>query len=172
MKQTLLIISFLFVLYGCKKSDDNARGAPDGPAPTSSASSFSAKVNNILYTADSARGYVYIDTSLVIPIRSFILMGYCGSKIIVPGFGDLTDSTLIPVLNYDSIQAGAYIDYINMNDTLNEFEIVSAKFKITSSDAVLRKISGSFSGVMVGDVTGDTVVITNGVFTNIIYQDL
>ena len=59
----------------------------------------------------------------------------------------------------------------DMNDTINEFDVISARIEITSSDSVLRKVSGNFSGV-VGDVSCDTMVITNGVFTNVAYQDL
>lgn len=169
MKQTLTLLALILMMFGCKKNDDNTLSSALTPTPTSTWS-FTANVDGVLSTADSARGYLHIDTSLGIPLRVFILKGHCPGKYIIPAFGDIINSTTLTTLNYNNVAAGAQLQYHPLNDTVNDFQFTEASFNITSVDTSNKKISGNFSGIVVGNVTGDTVVITNGTFTNIIYQ--
>lgn len=172
MKRILIILVIVFTWYGCeKKDDDNNLPSPNSAPNPTPAWSFSGAVDGNVLNADSAKAYLHIDSSLGTPIRVLIVMGYCSNnRSIVPGFGDFINSTSLTTLNYDSLGAGAYLDYIDLNNAVDDFFATEAKFKITSVDNVNKKISGSFNGVVVGDVSGDTVVVTNGIFTNILYE--
>jgi hypothetical protein len=171
---TRLLIFFILIFSGCEKDDDsgNIVGAP----PTSSSSwSFSAVVNGNFVQADSARGYLHIDTSLGLPHRVFILMAYCDTQAIIPGFSDFRNTTQLAVYSYDSVNFAdttmAHLQYMTMNDTINDYMQTGAQhFDLSWVDNTNRKISGHFNGTVVADVTGDTIVITNGVFNNIPYE--
>ena len=170
LKQTLIFVALVVMTYGCQKeADKNLFPSLTAPAAKTTAWSFSADVNGVLSNADSATAYLVIDSSLSFPLRVLVLDGYCQGKNIVPGFGDTINSATPTTLNYNNIAAGAMSQYYSSNDTINEFTEIAASFKITAVDAVNNKISGEFSGTLVGSVTGDTVVISNGTFTNIHY---
>src|SRR4029078_5580120 len=152
MRNTLIFLTVLSFVFSCKKEDDDSSSGT-APATQNSSSSFSAYVDGILTTADSATGYIRINSSLGIPIRIFMIMGYCPGKEIIPDFGDTVNSTTLTTLSFDSAEAGAGIDYFPLNDTINEFNYTAATFKITSVDTVNKKVSGEFSGTVVGDVS-------------------
>lgn len=168
MRKTLALFAFLFIIISCKKNDDEpSSGSTQSTHHTSS--SFTAYVNGVLTTADSAEGYLVIDTPFTIPWRGLLVAGYCPGKTIIPEFTDTINSYNLTTLNYD-MNAGAGMDYYQANDTFNEYYYTDAAFEITSVDTVNKKVSGNFSGTVVGDVTGDTIEITNGSFTDVKYE--
>jgi len=171
MKTKALLILFLGLIFsGCEKDDDASPSSGGTPAASWS---FSAKVNGNLVHADSLLAGLHIDTSLGIPLRSFAISALCDTQDIGCGFADTVNSTTPAVGNYNSAVSSASLSYIHMSDTINEyfsFGSPLAQFAITYVDAVNQKVSGYFSGIVVGDVTGDTIVITNGVFSNVHYD--
>ncbi len=166
MKNILALIIILF-LFSCKKSVDNSPSSSSA-TPTSSAS-FSAKINGILMNAQSASGLLQIDTSSGIPRRSFIIFGAYQNFGIYPGFVDLINCTSLVPSNYTDQSSGAVMLYYMPSDTLHQIMPTFSSFKINSVDTVIKKMSGTFSGTMVNSGTGDSVVITNGVFSNVPY---
>jgi hypothetical protein len=167
MKNFLSILSLIIFFSACNKNDDGEISPL--PGYSNSGWTFTSTVNGIVLNADSARGYLHIDTSLGIPIRAILISGLSGHKNIVPGFGDLINTTTPPIVNYDSIGTGAQLQYYDFDDSINEYHPISSSISITAVDSLNRKFSGTFSGVVVGNVTGDTIVVTNGSFMNIEY---
>ncbi len=171
MRTILTLLMLVVFLIGCNKSEDNL---PSTTTVYNPSWSFSAKVNGVLIYADSARGYIYIDTTHSFPVRAFIIDAYGDGKSIVPGFGDGINSTTLTTLNYttSAFGIGAQFQYYPLNDSINTFDFLEASFRISVVDTVQKKISGDFSGILIGDVSGDTIKITEGNFRNIIYQNL
>lgn len=172
MKSKAILILFLGLIFsGCEKDDDiSGGGTPQTPSATWS---FSAKVNGNLVHADSLTAAVHVDTSLGIPMRAFAISAVCDTQLIACGFSDTINSTTPTIGNYNSVVSFGILQYIPMSDTINDYFSFGpplAQFTITSVDAVNQKVSGNFSGTVVGDVTGDTIFITNGVFNNIHYE--
>ena len=66
--------------------------------------------------------------------------------------------------------AGAFINYDLLSNSTNNYLPIAASFKITTLDTAAKKISGEFSGTVVEAIAGDTIVISNGTFTNLIYK--
>lgn len=169
-KYSWYLFAFIFCI-GCQKNDDNSFGAASTSA--SSPASFSAKIDGMVMTADSVKGYLFIDSvNWNITLRSFAISGYFQDMVLYPGFTDTLNTSLVQAINYNT--AGwlteVSLDYGLVSDTVNEYNSISAAFNITASDPVLKKVSGTFSGQVVGDVTGDTVNVTDGVFTNVTYE--
>lgn len=156
----------MWILFACKKDNNNNPVYTPNPA----AELFSASVNGTFSQADSSEGWLNIDSSLGIPIRTFLIAGNFQNHIIVCGFGDISTSEVLTVQSYDSLAAGAGIQFYSSTDTVNDFDAIEARFALTMVDTANKKVSGNFSGILVGDVTGDTVSISDGTFTNIIYQ--
>jgi hypothetical protein len=158
------------VFYSCKKDYDS------GPVPAapSSAWSFSCKVNGNLVQADSAQGYLQIDTSSGIPIRGFIIMAYCDTHSIVCGFEDTLNSTWLDIASYyssDSTDIKSVINYGSPHDPLIAFPPPGiSDFSFSAIDNINQKVSGHFSGVVITNFLGDTISITSGVFNNIHYD--
>jgi len=165
----ILILVTLF--YGCEK--DESPSGPVAPATPAATTSFSAKVNGNTVQADTIIASLHVDTSLGIPLRTFILFAVCDTHIIAPGFFDLINSTVVNFLSYDSVNASggvSILQYRSMNDTINDYMQLNSHLDISAADTINRKISGHFSGTLVGDVSGDTIIITDGVFSNIHYE--
>jgi hypothetical protein len=173
MKQSLYILIPLLLLINlisCNKADDT--DSTMQPSVTQPQSHFQATVNGTVMHADSARGYMFVDTTAFpFPWRGFDVVGWKQGIIkVVAGYGDTINSWNPSIVNLDSLQAGAAIGYNDFSN--NDYEPLAGEFEITSVDTVNHLVSGTFSGINVGDISHDTIVITNGSFTNIIYGPL
>ncbi len=174
-----LFIVFLTALTSCKKSsnDDN----DNTPQPTQPTQNwwFKADVDGITLSADSAKGYLIIDsTGSLFPSpalkRMFMIDGYFQNKFISPFFGDslLSENLLGPSVDSSIIHFPG-LDYQDWNSPSGQdYNWITAYFEVTNADTVNKSVSGSFSGMVVGDVLQDTVALTNGSFSNIKYEAL
>ena len=143
MKQFLSIILILLICVGCKKKD-NDNNLPQWINSQVSFWAFTATTNGNVMHADSAKANLYYDTTLH-GSRQLDIIGYFnGNKIIAPGFYDYLNTSPLTPLEYDSLSAGARLIYIDWNDLINNPIMTSATLKITSVDAIGRKVSGSF----------------------------
>jgi len=170
MRKIITAILILVVFfYACEK--DESSSGPAAPATPAATASFSAKVNGNTVYADTVVAQLNIDTSLGIPFRVLVIAALCDTQTILPGFIDTINSTVPAVGDYSNSPLGfGSLGYYHGSDTINEYFSSTAQFTITTVDAANQKVSGTFSGIVVGDVSGDTIIITDGVFSNIHYE--
>jgi hypothetical protein len=170
MNRLLVLITAITFISSCKKSEDNSSGGGPALTSTSNQSILKATVNGHPFTSDSVTAELTFDT--LNAFRSMIVLGYDSPTFIFPAFGDLILSENISNVNYTQPQ-GAYLLYTDTFADWNDYIPESCTFRITSVNYSAHKVSGTFSGVVVYDGVAyaphDTVVISNGTFTNVPY---
>jgi Family of unknown function (DUF6252) len=143
------------------------------PTPTPTTGTMSAKINNVQWTATTLEGTLLRISAA--NAKRFDLRGSGDNKRIIltlqdnvfagdnvtPGnydFGGLRDNALF---TYSTLTAGG--------GSLTEHFPVTGNFIVSQCDAVTKTASGTFSFKSVRGTTTDTLVVTNGVFTNFPY---
>ena len=165
MKKNWLFIVTLGILvgvYGCKKDDDNN---PTSAANNNATPSFSALINGSPYIATSTFCELYVDSDM--QFRSFVLFGEYQSEIMAVVF---LDTILTEVVDSNTV-SGSFGFEVQYEDSLsaNWYDMVSGNLHISKFDTVTKKTSGTFNAIMIGNFPVDTLVITNGQFTDIDY---
>ena len=155
-----IISILLLTFYSCKKENIS----------TSSNFQFNVKVDGIMLTADSAEGFLHIDTSTNFTQRTFMVFGFFHKKTITAFFTDTVKSLHLINTNY----AGWGGKILGMTDSISG-EVYdsnpanSAIFNITYNDTVNKMVSGNFSGYVLDSTSTDSILISNGIFKNVKY---
>lgn len=152
-----IISILLLTFYSCKKENIS----------TSSNFQFNVKVEGIMLTADSAEGFLHIDTSTNFTQRTFMVFGFFHKKTITAFFTDTVKSFHLINTNY----AGWGGKILGMTDSISGevYGSNSAIFNITYNDTVNKMVSGNFSGYVLDSTSTDSVLISNGLFKNVKY---
>jgi hypothetical protein len=170
MNRLLILLVALTIISGCKKSNDNVTYGPAPASTTGNAASFTATVNGMTTHDDSA--YAELDFDTVNNYRFFMVFSDMAPTFIFTGFGDYIMSTNISNINYNQPQ-GAQLLYSDTFAVWTDYIPQACNFRITTVNYSAHTISGNFSGVVVYDgiaaAPHDTVVVSNGSFTNVPY---
>ncbi len=157
----ILTISILLVVFSsCKKETYS----------TSSNFRFSAFVDGVYFSADSAEGFLHIDTSSNFTMRTFMVVGFFDKATITAFSIDTINSFNLINANY----SGWGGKTLEMTDSItgnifNSNPINSAIFNITYNDTLKKLVSGNFSGYVLDSASTDSIFISNARFSNIKY---
>jgi hypothetical protein len=156
----LIALSFsMLIIFGCKKDDSK-------PAAVNSSNySFSAKINNTPYIANTTFCMLVVDSFL--QFRVFAIQGYYQSEILSMVF---MDTVLTEVIDSTTTNGG-FGSSIQYEDTLstNYYSMITSNLNFSKFDTTTKKTSGTFSGILVGVSPADTLYVTDGQFTDITY---
>jgi hypothetical protein len=156
-----LTISILSIIFSsCKKETFT----------TTSNFLFSAKVDGIFLSADSAEGFLHIDTSSNFTMRTFMVVGFFHKKTITAFSIDTLNSFNLLNSNYSG-WGGKTLEMVDSitGNVYNSNPINSALFNITYNDTVNMLVSGNFSGYILDSASTDSIMISNGSFSNVKY---
>lgn len=155
-KSILAIVIVGVLMASCKKED---------PVDSSQNSNgvFTASIDGVPFTSKIVVSYLAKDTA--INLHQLLLSGLNADDTEMSmGFNETIMS--------EAFAVGAHsMFFFRMSGANEDFYIpIASSVNLTSSDAVSKTVSGTFQFTGKHDVTGDTVNVTNGVFTHVKYQ--
>ncbi|MEO1031026.1 MAG: hypothetical protein AAFX55_06460 [Bacteroidota bacterium] len=182
MKKTVLLICTLFVLVSCSTNDDS-----DTPNLLEGGT-ITATVNgqNLFANADNTINisgqFVEINGVFILQVGAGLLDG----RSVAVGISGIDFDAVVDGFDADADDENedfsAKLFYFEADNDPNDEDAdldiggeseLDAYVKITSIDKVNKVISGEFNGIVLDDDDFDiTYVVTDGVFTNISYQEL
>jgi Family of unknown function (DUF6252) len=162
-------ISFLFATLFCAVLFGGCPASTTDPevTPTPAASQLKCKIAGVQFTSNAASASIQAG-------RLVIVASEAGStkNIILQA-----DESVAQVKTYDFLGGGINVGIYNPGGGAAAFASNAAgtsgsnngNFKVTSVDATAKTMSGTFLFTAVGGVSGNTVAVTEGTFTNIPY---
>lgn len=179
IKKISLVLVCLVLISSCKKKSstpaENTTAVPT-PTPTSTVNgSMTAKLNGANWVSIRNTGALQIDTDN--DISALVLNGETAGDIFALGIDFPTANLNVAIGNHDYglTKDDAIMTYTKKTSgggTLTQHFPDEGTFNITSVDNTNKKVSGTFSFKMhkVGSTaSADSIIVTNGVFTNISY---
>lgn len=174
MKNAIKLFLLFLIVAGCKKKEEAI--SPNILPPR-----FSFEVNGevigisyhyvsveLIMDTSSSPGYTY---------RRFQVLANYGTgyaKGIYTGFTDDVSSENLIIKSYPDTVAGyyPYLLYFNANDTINNYIQMwpMTHFAITAVDNTNKKVSFTFSGILLNTVGNDTIAFSNAHFEDLYYS--
>jgi hypothetical protein len=172
-KIVLLAVFSALVLTSCNKDKEVNENTP-------SQGSFSCKIDGVPFTATSFNNTLIGDVSgKRLDIRA---TDATGKQIIVTvndldvlgtNFSHLGDSVFVDVFENDPVGLASVGTLMYTDNSYAMTEMDGGKdagfVKLNSSDLSSKKVSGVFAFQIYNYVTDETINITDGVFTNVVY---
>ena len=163
-KNSLMLLFAMLAICGCSKDDDDDKA---GGNPAGSQKAFSLLRDGVLFETDSVYAFFHIDNDM--HLRFVDISGYIGEEYFAVSLLDTNLTEYIDFVNTPSGWGGAILSYENYPADIY-YSDDDAELTYTAQDTVLNKISGVFSGMLIDQLTQDSFPVTNGRFTDIIYE--
>ena len=167
--RALLFIFFIlqFMMISCKKGEsEDITDNNTTPTPTKK---FSCYIDNVLWETDSTNNVYYLDTTL--QERQLICNGHDNLHVLnISWIGTGSNTLAIPSGSMNFLDsAGIYFEQMVNGVMHDQYNTISGQMQFTAYDSIALKVSGTFNAVLVEQNFGETVVITNGSFKDLLF---